>query len=191
MKKILLIMAMILLTSGAYAQTEETAAKKNEVKGFQWGVSARAEFVNLFNSQASANLSLGYRIDRRNYVGVQSGFIFKGKTYRDADPGNYYYRGIPLLAEYTHYFPVGRTKMHSIYAGLEGGGAIAHYYNGFGCTWDNEHKTQIYNTTPVNKTHPYIGMKTGIDFNLADVTHLQLGIIISYIGYGVSAGLTF
>ena len=190
-------MAMALLAGGAFAQTgnelpeKEVQPQTEKVKGFQWGVSARAEFVNWFNSQASANLSLGYRINRRNYVGVQSGFIFKGKTYVDADPGNYYFRGVPILAEYMHYFPVGRTKRHSIYLGLEGGGAIAHYYNGFGCTWDNEHKTQIYNTTPVNKTHPYIGMKTGLDFNIADVTHLQLGIIISYFGYGVSAGFTF
>ena len=35
------------------------------------------------------------------------------------------------------------------------------------------------------------GIKAGLDFNIANFTHLQAGIIISYIGYGLSAGLTF
>ena len=184
MKKLLVIMAAMLLTCSAFAQDKE-------VKGLQFGVHYRTEFVNLVHSQESANLSLGYRINRGNYVGLQSGYVFKGSTWIDADPGKYAYRGIPLRAEYTHYFGLGKTRRHSIYAGAEAGGIFANYYKGFGCTWDDAHKQQIYNTTPVNKVIPYAGIKAGLDFNIANFTHLQAGIIISYIGYGLSAGLTF
>lgn len=184
MKKALLIIATLILTSSAYAQTKE------EVKGFQWGVSARQEIFNLTNSTASANLSLGYRINRGNYVGVRSGYIFTGHTYVDADPGTYYFHAIPAVAEYTHYFAIGKAKRTSIILGAEGGWVFANYYNGFGCTWDDNHH-QVYNTDPVDKTIPYVGIKTGLDFDIADFTHLQFGIILNFVGFGVMAGLTF
>ena len=184
MKRILLVFAALILACSAQAQTKDE-------RGLQFGVNYRAEFVNLVHSQQSANLSLGYRINKGNYVGLQSGYAFKGSTYVDADPGEYAYRGIPLRAEYTHYFFLGKARRHSIYAGAEAGGIFANYYKGFGCTWDDAHKQQIYNTTPVNKVIPYAGIKAGLDFNIANFTHLQAGIIISYIGYGLSAGLTF
>ena len=184
MKKALLIIATLILASSAYAQT-------NEVNGFQWGVSARQEIFNLSSSAASANLSLGYRINRGNYIGMRGGYVFTGHTYVDADPGTYYFHGIPAVAEYTHYFAIGKAKRTSIILGAEGGWIFANYYDGFGCTWDNEHLRQVYNTDPVDKTIPYVGLKTGLDFNIADLTHLQLGIILNYVGFGVMAGLTF
>ena len=99
MKKILLIAAMALLAVSTYAQT---GAQTDEEKGFQWGVSFRAEYVNFINSHFATNVSAGYRINRGNYVGMQSGFAFRGSTYIDADPGKYVYRGVPLLADYIH-----------------------------------------------------------------------------------------
>ena len=182
MKKLFVIMAALLLTLGAGAQDKE-------VKGLQFGVNYRAEFVNMIHSQQSANLSLGYRINKGNYVGVQSGYIFKGSTYIDADPGHYAYRGIPLRGEYTHYFMLGRARRHSIYAGVEAGGMFVNYYNGFGMIFDGD--ARIPASLAVNKVIPYAGIKTGLDFNIADFTHLQLGITLNYIGYGVSAGFTF
>ena len=182
MKKLLVIMAAMLLTCSAFAQDKE-------VKGLQFGVHYRTEFVNLVHSQESANLSLGYRINKGNYVGVQSGYIFKGSTYIDADPGHYAYRGIPLRGEYTHYFMLGRARRHSIYAGVEAGGMFVNYYNGFGMIFDGD--ARIPASLAVNKVIPYAGIKTGLDFNIADFTHLQLGITLNYIGYGVSAGFTF
>ena len=186
MKKALLIIATLILTSGAYAQTKD-------VKGFQWGVSYRQEIFNLAHSQASANLSLGYRINRGNYVGVRSGYVFKGHTWIDADPGKYVYSGIPAIAEYTHYFPIGKARRHSIFAGAEGGWVFANYYKGFGISSREEggSHTIVYNTDPVDKTIPYVGIKTGLDFDIADFTHLQFGIILNYVGFGVMAGLTF
>ena len=124
MKKLFVIMAALLLTCSTFAQDKE-------VKGLQFGVHYRTEFVNFVHQQQSANLSLGYRINRGNYVGLQSGYVFKGSTWIDADPGEYAYRGIPLRAEYTHYFGLGQTKRHSIYAGAEAGGIFANYYKGF------------------------------------------------------------
>lgn len=182
MKRILLVFAALILACSAQAQTKDE-------RGLQFGVNYRAEFVNLVHSQQSANLSLGYRINKGNYVGLQSGYAFKGSTYVDADPGEYAYRGIPLRAEYTHYFGLGKARRHSIYAGAEVGGIFANYYKGFGMIWDGD--AQIPASLAVSKVIPYAGIKAGLDFNIADITHLQAGIIISYMGYGLSAGLTF
>lgn len=184
MKKALLALAALILAFSAQAQTKDE-------RGFQFGINYRAGFVNWVHTQQSVNLSLGYRINRGNYLGVQSGYVFKGSTYVDADPGDYAYHGIPLMADYTHYFFLGKARRHAIYAGAEAGGIFANYYKGFGARRDSEGKQLVRNTTPVAKTIPYAGIKTGLDFNIADVTHLQVGITLNYIGFGVSAGLTF
>lgn len=73
------------------------------------------------NSKASANLSPGYRINRGNYVGLRSGYILRDIPTVDADPGTYYFHGIPAVAEYTHYFAIGKAKLTSIIVGAEGG----------------------------------------------------------------------
>ncbi|MBR5736415.1 MAG: hypothetical protein IKX60_06465 [Bacteroidales bacterium] len=191
MKKLLLTVAMVMLACGAYAQTEGNGLQSEDVKGFQWGVAFRAEYVNYINGHYATNISAGYRINRGNYVGVQSGFAFKGSTYIDADPGRYEYRGVPLLADYIHYFPLGKAKSHSFYAGSELGFLFAHYYEGFGATVDREKQTFVRNTTPVTRTYPYIGVKTGLDFKLGDCLHLQIGTMMSYFGFGAAAGITF
>lgn len=184
MKRIVTTFLLLLCASGIYAQSDK-------YKGFQYGLTFRAEIVDFISSQMSTNLSLGYRINKGNYVGLQSGFVFSGSTYLDANPSTHPYRGAPLLAEYTHYFHLGKSRKHAIYAGAEGGWIIARYYKGFGASWDSETQHQVYNTNPVTRTLPYVGVKGGLDFNIADVTHLQVGLIMSYPGYGISAGLTF
>ena len=93
------------------------------------------------------------------------------------------------MADYTHYFFLGKARRHAIYAGAEAGGIFANYYKGFGMIWDGD--AQIPASLAVSKVIPYVGIKTGLDFNIADVTHLQVGITLNYIGFGVSAGLTF
>ena len=182
MKKALLALAALILAFSAQAQTKDE-------RGFQFGINYRAGFVNWVHTQQSVNLSLGYRINRGNYLGVQSGYVFKGNTYVDADPGDYAYHGIPLMADYTHYFFLGKARRHAIYAGAEAGGIFANYYKGFGMIWDGD--ARIPASLAVSKVIPYAGIKAGLDFNIADVTHLQVGITLNYIGFGVSAGLTF
>ena len=182
MKRILLVFAALILVCSAQAQTKDE-------RGIQFGINYRAGFINWIHTQQSANLSLGYRINKGNYLGVQTGYVFKGSTYVDADPGDYAYHGIPLTADYTHYFFLGKARRHAIYAGAEAGGIFANYYKGFGMIWDGD--AQIPASLAVSKVIPYVGIKTGLDFNIADVTHLQVGITLNYIGFGVSAGLTF
>ena len=192
-------MAMALLAYGAYAQTanelpeKEVQPRTADVKGFQWGVSVRFEQTNFVNSHIATNVSMGYRFNRGNYLGLQSGFAFRGNTYIDADPGNYAYRGVPLLADYIHYFPLGKAKKHSFYAGAEAGSNFVNYYKGFGGTWvrDGDMITYTPGTLAVNKSYAYLGVKTGLDLKLGDGLHLQLGTMMSYFGLGLSAGLTF
>ena len=178
-------MAMALMACGAYAQTEnelpnkEVQLQTEDVKGFQWGVGVRFEQVNFVNSHIATNVSMGYRFNRGNYLGLQSGFAFKGNTYIDAEPGNYAYRGVPLLADYIHYFPLGKAKKHSFYAGAEAGFNFLSYYKGF------------KGSLAVTKSYAYLGVKTGLDLKLSDGLHLQLGTMMSYFGLGLSAGLTF
>ena len=169
MKRLLLILTVLLLSGRAYAQTDE-------VRGIQWGVAYKQELFFL-GQQASVNATAGYRFNRGNYLGFQTGYAFASRSNEFGRSGNYW--GIPLLADYIHYFPMGKTKRNSFFSGVEGGG----YINGF--TPDNNDK---YSTTLVY----YACVKNGFDFNIADVTHLQIGVLMSYpVGYGVSVGLTF
>ena len=168
MKRLLLIMALLLLTCSAYAQTEE-------VKGFQWGVSCKLEAV-MTGYQASATTTAGYRFNRGNYLGFQSGYTYVAPVRLLGASGQYW--GVPLLADYIHYFPMGKTKRNSFFAGVEGGGFI----NGF--TSDYIHKSSA-------TLGYYAAIKNGFDFKIADVTHLQIGLLLSYPGFGVAVGLTF
>ena len=168
MKRLLLIMTLLLLTGSAYAQT-------GEVDGFQWGVAYKQE-LNYLGRSASVNATAGYRFNRGNYIGFQTGYTFVARSNEMGSSGHHW--GIPLLADFIHYFPMGKKKRNSFFAGVEGGG----YINGF--TPDNNGKSS-------STLFYYACVKNGFDFNIADVTHLQIGVLLSYPGYGVSIGLTF
>ena len=176
MKRLLLIMALLLLTCSAHAQTEE-------VSGFQWGVAYKQE-LSMLGSSASATATAGYRFNRGNYLGFQAGYAFLPQTKEIGGTEFGQYSGIPLLADYIHYFPMGKTKRNSFFTGIEGGGYIIHFSGGptrWGSVID-----------PSSSLAYYACIKNGFDFNIADVTHLQVGVLMSYpLGYGVSVGLTF
>ncbi|MBO6012312.1 MAG: hypothetical protein J6P82_02185, partial [Bacteroidales bacterium] len=84
MKRLLLIMALLLLTGSAFAQTEE-------VKGIQWGVAYKHKLFFL-GQQASVNATAGYRFNRGNYLGFQTGYAFESRSNELGRSGNY--RGI-------------------------------------------------------------------------------------------------
>lgn len=174
MKRLLLILAMLLLTGSAYAQTEE-------VKGIQWGVAYKQELL-MSGKQLSANATAGYRFNRGNYLGFQTGYAFIVTSYEINDTAGKY-SGIPLLADYIHYFPMGKKKRNSFFAGVEGGGYIIHF-SGCQTRWGST-------VEPSSSLAYYVCVKNGFDFNIADVTHLQIGVLLSYPGYGVSIGFTF
>jgi hypothetical protein len=168
MKRLFLIMVVMLLSSSASAQTEE-------VKGFQWGVAYKQETAVL-GLQASANATAGYRFNRGNYLGFQTGYTFVGSSSEMGSFGRYW--GMPLLVDFIHYFPMGKKKQNSFFTGVEGGGYIIGFYS-------------AYTQKTFTNFGYYACVKNGFDFNIADFTHLQLGVLLSYPGMGVSIGFTF
>lgn len=167
MKRLLLTIVVLLLAGRAYAQTEE-------LKGFQWGLAYKQE-IALPDRQASANVTAGYRFNRGNYLGFQTGYVFVGST-REFGGSRRTWR-IPLLVDYIHYFPIHK-KQNSFFTGVEGGGFLTCFYN------DYAQKT-------VTSLDYYACVKNGFDFNIADFTHLQLALLLSYPGIGFSIGFTF
>ena len=179
MRRLLLMIAVLLISGSAYAQT-------GEIKGFQWGVAYKQEEGPGF-MQASVNATGGYRFNRGNYLGLQSGYAFIGQG-GDYEYGGKYW-GIPLLADYIHYFPIGKAQRHSLIAGVEIGGNFRRYPDvviervGYA-------PSDVV-TGPANSTLFYACVKTGLDFNIADFTHLQFALLFSYPGLGVSIGFAF
>lgn len=137
MKKLFVIMAALLLTFGAGAQDKE-------MKGFQFGVNYRTEFVNLIHSQQSANLSPGYRINRGNYVGLRSGYIFTGHTYCGCRSGYILFPRYPC-----------RRRIHSLLCNRQGQADFDHR---------GSRRRLVYNTTPVVKPIPYVGVMADLAF---------------------------
>jgi len=162
MKQIIALFAVLLISSNIYAQNED-------VKGFQWGVSYRLEgYVGSFEHSAYA--SFGYRVDNQNYLGIQTGFIVGRPV------GDLYY-GIPLHGDYMHYYAIGEAKKHSLFTGVEVGG---HFI-----------RSTYSESYPANSVDFYASLKAGLDFNMANLTHLQVGLLVGYVHLGISVGFTF
>lgn len=173
-KRILMIAVLLLLTCSAWAQTDE-------YRGFQFGVSARMEGV-IGSYWISGNATAGYRFNQGNYLGLQSGYLMGSGV-------DLQFRGVPVRLDYIHYFPMGAARRHSFILGAEAGGNYmmvqesGRSYDG--SKWVIEPRTR----TGVDF---YACAKAGFDFNIADFTHLQLGVLwILPLGLGVTAGFTF
>ena len=183
MRHLLWMIAVLLISGSAYAQS-------GEVKGFQWGVAYKQEMGPGF-MQASVNATGGYRFNRGNYLGLQSGYAFYGQG-GDYEFGGQFggqYWGIPLLADYIHYFPIGKAQRHSLIAGVEIGGNFRRYPDAV--IERVRYAPSDVVTGPANSTLFYACVKTGLDLNIADFTHLQLALLFSYPGFGVSIGFAF
>lgn len=184
MKRFLLITVLLLLTGSTFGQTAD--------KGFQWGVSVKRELLP-GTGQYSVNATGGYRFNRGNYLGFQTGYAFTGKLNGGIGKGvggpKGKFWGIPLMADYIHYFPIGKAQRHSLIAGIEMGAHFRHYPDAV--TGRISPRPSDIITGPVNYTHFYACVKTGLDFNIVDFTHLQIGLLFSYPGIGVSVGFTF
>ena len=174
MKRFFVISVLLLLTCGAWAQTDE-------YRGVQFGVSARME-ANIGSHWVSGNATAGYRFNQGNYLGLQSGYLMGSGV-------DLQFRGVPVRLDYIHYFPMGAARRHSFILGTEVGGNYmmvqesGRSYDG--TQWIIEPRTR----TGVD---PYISAKAGFDFNIADFTHLQLGAFWLFpLGLGITAGFTF
>lgn len=172
MKRILLVFAALLMFAG------NLDARDDDVKGVQFGIAYRFDVYRPHSQQSSANISLGYRLNRGNYVGLQSGLAFAGSAKDDAGI-QHLYRGIPILADYIHYFPIGDKERHSIYAGAEAGWIYRIFYQ------DNA-QSQKPSVFP-----PFVCIKGGLDLSIVGLTHMMVGLEFNWVGMGATVGFTF
>jgi hypothetical protein len=153
MKKILMIVIALLFAGSVFAQTDDE-------RHFQLTTMLKYDWYNWYNTQMSANVSIGTRKNRENYWGFQTGFI-KEKTQG---------YGIPLLIDYTHYYPMGSDGRNSVYFGTDIGYILLFKSQG----------------------SFYINEKLGFDFDLGgQLPHLMVGIQANLWGLGATVGFTF
>ena len=120
----------------------------------------------------NACVSVGCRFNQENYLGFETGF---GIDIRHPKNIN----SIPLLADYIHYYPLGKSDRHSVYVGVEAGVML-----------DYSHWPQYQ--------HGYLDYmlftsgKIGFDFALGNKgPHLIVGGQINFWGAGATLGLAF
>ncbi|MBR5735289.1 MAG: hypothetical protein IKX60_00640 [Bacteroidales bacterium] len=158
MKKILMTLAALLLAGILYAQTGDDI--HIDESHFQLTTMLRYDWYNYGSAQMSANVSFGKRKNRENYWGFQTGFL-KDRTQHN---------GIPLLIDYTHYYPMGADGRHSIYFGTDIG----------------------YMLIFKGVSSVFLSEKLGFDFELGgQLPHLMVGIQANLWGLGATVGFTF
>ena len=174
MKRFFVSVVLLLMAGCIWAQTDE-------YRGVQFGVSARME-ANIGSHWVSGNATVGYRFNQGNYLGLLGGYLMGSGV-------DLQFSGVPVRLDYIHYFPLGAARRHSFILGAEVGGNYmmvqesGRSYDG--TQWIIEPRTR----TGVD---PYFSAKAGFDFNIADFTHLQLGVLWHFpLGLGVTAGFTF
>ncbi|MBR0533448.1 MAG: hypothetical protein IKH93_03135 [Bacteroidales bacterium] len=167
MKKIILIITALLFAGSVYAQT-------GEGKGFQWSVMYRFDWYNWSDTHNAADLSVGYRFSRANYLGFQTGYILSSAFHNapfikegDVRPRG---AGVPLLLDYTHYYPLGTGGRHSVYVGTDIGYLV-----------------RFENTNTM-----FLSGKLGFDFEFGNMLpHLMVGLQANFWGLGATVGFTF
>ncbi|MBR5736414.1 MAG: hypothetical protein IKX60_06460 [Bacteroidales bacterium] len=165
MRKLLLIVTALLFAGSVHART-------GEARALQVNVTARYDWYFRTESYCNACVSAGCRFNRENYLGLETGFGIDTHN-----PNNYY--SIPLLADYIHYYPLGKSDKHSVYVGAEAG--LMLYYG----QWTQDQKSYLdYILFPSGKI--------GFDFSLGNKgPHLIVGGQINFWGAGATLGLSF
>ena len=150
-----MILAALLLAGSVSAQTNVGE------RHFQFTTMLRYDWYNWSTTQMSATVSLGTRKNRENYWGFQTGLLRVNKSMQ---------YGIPLLIDYTHYYPMGESGRHSIYFGTDIG----------------------YMLIFKGESSFFISEKLGFDFDLGgQLPHLMLSLQANYWGLGATVGFTF
>jgi hypothetical protein len=157
------------------------AAQNISASDLHWGAELRYDYFNESETLFSSDVSLGIRFKKNNYLGLRAG-LGKGDTNVDASGGDYDYDAAILLADYTHFFPVGRSRKNSIFVGAEVGPVLHHYTDDF--------LPEDRGDYSKNEISPFAGFKLGYDFAVG-TPHIQLGLHLNIIGIGCSAGITF
>ena len=120
----------------------------------------------------NAMVSVGSRLDRQNYIGVETGFGIHARYPQNIN-------SIPVLLDYIHYYPLGKTDRHSVYLGVEAGAMIQLSH------WPQNTRTNHY-------TELFTSAKIGFDFALGRRgPHLIVGGQINFWGAGATLGMAF
>lgn len=166
-KPILVLLGLALCALSARAQ--ESKGLLGEGK-YQWGLAAKAESAYLGTGLASVDVMAGKRLDRKNYVGLQTGITRVSADGCDPLSKKEYDFGLPILADYIHYFPIGKKKTNSFTLGAEAGAILVQdLFDGFDAA-----------------------VKFGFDFSLGrKAPHLFLDLRIKPAGGGYSIGIAF
>ncbi len=166
-----------------------------EKKGFQYGATLRYGGTFLFSSEAAFVLAGGYRFDRRNYLGLNVGVAYAASWVNwDTGPQGDTYWGAPISLDYTHYFPVGKSKKHSIILGAELG-----FIYSFGQSFLYEHAGDYNAETESFETEyeevPFGGaiavIKLGMDHPISQKMNLNWSLRLSLFTAGVGIGISF
>ncbi len=172
--------ALLSFAASANAQTEETISNqiKAEKGWFQYGVNGRIGFVDPFTSEKAIVLSGGYRFNKKNYLGLNLGFA-AAEWHDDARPEDHLYAAFPFSLDYTHNFYLGKAKKHSIFLGGEVGAGLTP-------------KVVKYDDgDEISLGYGILFVKTGLDFQLHDRLHLNLGIRVGFLALGAGVGISF
>ena len=140
---------------------------------FQGVVSGDYKTIGL-QQRSMANVSLGWRFDRGNYLGIGSGMHWIKHWYQSEDgPKNQtpYLKAIPLYADYIHYFHFGKS-LSSFYLGLEAGGSYL-------LDKDPCHKVELR-----GRVRAYFNPKLGFDIGFTRDIGLILGVGIIAVPVG-------
>ncbi len=176
MKKYFFALITTLLLSPVFGYSQELSDG-----GFQWGIEGRWDGF-FINNIKLADISLGWRIDRKEYLGLRIG-AGTGSSYLDAVPAHEKFTAFPLMADYTHYFPIGKSRKHSIILGAEAGPVFRHYSK---MVEDRE----FVSTNKWGRKTFLGGIKFGLDFALGK-PHIYANLHVNYVGVGCGFGFTF
>ena len=144
----------------------------------QYNVNWR-ESVFFFSSSEALDVTVGRRFNKRNFLGVGSGYHWVKRT-DDADPtnDNGEVTALPLFTEYIGYLPIKHISRNSLFFAADLGGR---YYLD---------KVPLKNDT--DRFEPLINFKIGWDATLEGRVGLNLGLGFGLPdGFGASVGFRF
>jgi len=161
MKRILTFVAAILIIAAF-----SPAASAGNDGHFQGMIKGSGPSVG-WQSHFTSDLSLGWRFNHGNYLGIGSGMHYVYHWHRNSDMGGWMEKGplataLPFYADYIHYFRLGKS-LSSFYLGMEAGGT---YEIGTpACDVYNHHSLR-----------PYLCPKFGFDLGFTRNIGISLGI---------------
>ncbi len=164
MKQYLFIFAAALVMCTASLSAE---AQDKQEKGYLQAIVSATDGTVGFNDRITANISVGWRFNRGNYLGIGSGLHWDRQYYGTSyGPAQHtpWLKSIPLYLDYIHYFNFKNCPWISIYLGQEIGGS---YFLDMHEGADPERFGYL---------RPYTNTKCGFDIGFNKYVGLDLGL---------------